>query len=417
MTGSGIAVTEDYFMSRIDGKRSLARRYVWVVVFCLPLLSFLYVSCASNSSTSDRPSKKGLGMGAVPVSVAKVIKMDVPIDIQAVGNVEAYSTVSVKAQISGELTQVLFREGEFVKRGQELFNIDARTYDAQLNQAQANLAKDESTLVQLEANLARDLAQQKYAQSEAGRYGNLLEKRLVSKEQTEQMNANLDAASAAMRADQAAIQSARAGVEASKAAVANARVMLSYTRIDSPIDGRTGNLDVKRGNVISPSMALMTINQIEPIYVTFSIPESQLHAVKKEQVVIAAQQDKSIPPENGKLFFIDNAVDTNTGTIRVKAIFSNADHKLWPGQFVRVNLRLGMKPNSLLIPNQAVQAGQDGSLVFVVKPDRTVESRPVVPGMRVDQNVVIEKGLEPGETVVTEGQLRLTAGSRVQFSN
>jgi multidrug efflux system membrane fusion protein len=356
-------------------------------------------------------------MGAVPVSVAKVIKMDVPIDIQAVGNVEAYSTVSVKAQISGELTQVLFREGEFVKRGQELFNIDARTYDAQLNQAQANLAKDESTLVQLEANLARDLAQQKYAQSEAGRYGNLLEKRLVSKEQTEQMNANLDAASAAMRADQAAIQSARAGVEASKAAVANARVMLSYTRIDSPIDGRTGNLDVKRGNVISPSMALMTINQIEPIYVTFSIPESQLHAVKNEQVVIAAQQDKSIPPENGKLFFIDNAVDANTGTIRVKAIFSNADHKLWPGQFVRVNLRLGMKPNSLLIPNQAVQAGQDGSLVFVVKPDRTVESRPVVPGMRVDQNVVIEKGLEPGETVVTEGQLRLTAGSRVQFSN
>ncbi len=241
-------------------------------------------------------------MGAVPVSVAKVIKTDVPIDIQAVGNVEAYSTVSAKAQISGELTQVLFREGEFVKKGQELFNIDARSYEAQLNQMKANLAKDESSLVQLEANLARDVAQQKYAQSEAVRYGNLLDKRLVSKEQAEQMNANLDAASAAVRADQAAIQSARAGVEASKAAVVNAQVTLSYTRIDSPIDGRTGNLDVKLGNIVSPNAALTTINQIEPIYVTFSIPESQLHAIKKEQTVIATPQDKSTPPENGKLF-------------------------------------------------------------------------------------------------------------------
>ena len=404
-------------MSLIYRKRSPARRFARVILFCLPLLSFLCVSCANNSSTSDRPSKKGLGMGAVPVSTAKVIKTDVPLDIQAVGNVEAYSTVSAKAQISGELTQVLFQEGEFVKKGQELFNIDARSYEAQLNQVKANLAKDESSLVQLEANLARDLAQQKYAQAQAVRYGNLLDKRLVSKEQAEQMNANIDAASAAVRADQAAIQSAKSGIEASKAAVVNAQVTLSYTRIDSPIDGRTGNLDVKRGNIVSPNAALTTINQIEPIYVTFSVPESQLHAIKKEQTVIATAQDKSTPQENGKLFFIDNAVDANTGTIRVKAVFSNADHKLWPGEFVRVSLRLGTKPNSLLIPNQAVQAGQDGSFVFVVKPDRTVESRQVVPGMRVDQNVVIEKGLEPGETVVTEGQLRLTVGSRVQFSN
>ncbi len=417
MTSSRIAVTEDYIMFSIGGKRSLARRFAWVLVFCLPLLSFLCESCSNNSSTSDRPSKKGLGMGAVPVSAAKVIKTDVPIDIQAVGNVEAFSTVSVKAQISGELTQVFFREGDFVKKGQELFNIDARTYEAQLNQAQANLAKDESSLVQLEANLARDVAQQKYAQSEAVRYGNLLEKRLVSKEQAEQMSANLDAASAAARADQAAIQSARASVEATKATVANARVMLSYARIESPIDGRTGNLDIKRGNVISPNAALTTINQIEPIYVTFSIPEFQLQEVKKEQTVIAAPQDNITAPENGKLYFIDNAVDATTGTIRVKAIFPNSNHKLWPGEFVRVSLRLGTKPNALLIPNQAVQAGQDGSFVFVVKPDRTVESRPVVSGIRVDQNVVIEKGLEPGETVVTEGQLRLMAGSRVQFSN
>jgi multidrug efflux system membrane fusion protein len=404
-------------MAMIDRKRSTAPMVVWVILFCLPLLSFLCVSCANTSSTPETPSKKGLGLGAVPVTVAKVIQTDVPIDIQAVGNVEAYSTVSVKAQISGELIRVLFREGEFVKKGQELFNIDARSYEAQLNQAQANLGKDESSLAQLEANLARDVAQQKYAQSQAGRYGNLLEKRLVSKEQVEQMNANLDAASAASRADQAAIQSAKSNIEATRAAVTNAQVMLSYTRIASPIDGRTGNLDVKRGNVISPSLALTTINEIEPIYVTFSIPESRLHAVMKDQMVIAAPQDRSAPPENGKLSFIDNAVDPNTGTIRVKAVFPNANHKLWPGEFVRVSLRLGTKPNSLLIPNQAVQEGQDGSFVFVVRSDRTVESRPIVSGIRVEQNVVIEKGLQPGETVVTEGQLRLMAGSRVQLSN
>jgi len=404
-------------MSSIGRKRRPACRLAWVVLSCLSLLSLISAGCANNSSTSDRPSKKGMGIGSVPVSVAKAVQKDIPIDIQTVGNVEAYSTVSVKSQVSGELTQVHFREGDFVKKGAELFTIDARTYEAQLNQAQANLAKDESALAQAEANLSRDLAQQKYAQSEAARYANLLDKRLVSKEQAEQMNANLDAVTAAARADQAAIQSAHANVEATKAAVANARVMLSYTRIQSPIDGRTGNLDSKQGNVVNPNTVLMTINQVEPVFVTFSVPESQLGAVKKGLTVIVSPQGSSSLLENGKLDFIDNAVDAATGTIRVKAVFTNSTRRLWPGEFVRVSLRLDTRPNALVIPSQAVQGSQDGSFVFVVKPDRTVESRPVTAGLHVNQDVVIEKGLQPGEVVVTEGQLRLTAGSHVQFSD
>ena len=243
----------------------------------------------------------------------------------------------------------------------------------------------------------------------------LFEKHLVSKEQAEQSAASAEAAAATVRADQAAIQSARATMEATKATIANARVMLSYTSIRSPLDGRTGNLNIKQGNIVSPNTDLTTINHVEPIYVAFSIPQNQLSSVKKGQTVTVSAQDSSSSPENGNLFFIDNAVDTTTGTILVKASFPNRNHKLWPGQFVRVVLRLGTKPGALMIPSQAVQTGQDGSFVFVVKPDQTVESRPVVPGMHVDGQVVIEKGLEPGETVVTEGQIRLTAGSRVRI--
>jgi multidrug efflux system membrane fusion protein len=385
-------------------------------MFCIFLLSCAEQGCTSKSSPPGHPSNQGTGGGATPVTVSKVLKKDVPIEVRAIGTVEAYSTVTMKSQVSGELKRVFFREGDFVRKGEDLFMVDSRPYDAQLNQAQANLLKDEAALVQIEANLARDLAQQKYAQSEAVRYSNLLEKRLVSREQVEQVVASADAASAAVSADRASIQSARATVEASKAVVANARVMLSYTSIQSPLDGRTGNLDVKQGNVISPNTALMTINQVEPIYVTFSIPETQLRWAKKDQMVIVSPQNNSALSENGKLFFIDNAVDATTGTIRVKAVFPNRDRKLWPGEFVRVTLRLSTRPGALVVPSQAVQMGQDGTFVFVVKSDRTVESRPVVSGIRVDQDVVIEKGLELGETVVTEGQLRLAAGGRVQFT-
>jgi membrane fusion protein, multidrug efflux system len=401
-------------MLKVGKRWRCAHSFTWVALFGVLLLPFATQGCKGPKS-SERPSKMGMKGGAVPVAVSKVIRKDVPIDLRALGTVEASSTVTVKSQISGEMTRVFFQEGTFVKKGDPLFSIDARTYEAQLNQIQANLAKDESVLVQIEANLAKDLAQQKYAQSEAARYASLLEKRLISKEQAEQVNASAEVASAAVRADQAAIQSARATVEATKAAVANARVMLSYASIYSPIDGRTGSIAIKQGNIISPSTELATINQVEPIYITFSIPENQLRSVKQGQTVSVIPEEGSSPPETGKLFFIDNAVDPTTGTIRAKAIFPNRNHSLWPGEFARIVLHRGSKPNALIIPSQAVQTGQDGPFVFVVKSDQKVESRPVVPGMSLDGQIVIEKGLEAGEIIVTEGQLRLTTGSTVQI--
>jgi membrane fusion protein, multidrug efflux system len=405
-------------MLRACNRRRWTHRYPWGIVFGLFLFLIADQGCTNKSSSSpERPSKTGMRGGGAPVTVmvSQAAQKDVPIDLQAVGTVEASSTITVKSQVSGELTRVSFREGDFVKKGDELFSVDARTYEAQLNQIQSNLAKDEAVLTQIEANLARDLAQQKYAQSEAARYSKLLEKHLISREQAEQVTANAEAVSAAVRADQAAIQSARATVEATKAAVVNARVMLGYTNIRSPLDGRTGSLKIKEGNVIGPSTELTTINQVEPIYITFSVPENQLRSVKIGQSVSVIPDAGSSPPDPGKLFFIDNAVDATTGTIRAKAVFGNRDHKLWPGEFVRVILRLGTKPNALIIPSQAVQTGQDGPFVFVVKSDRTVESRPVVPGMSLNGQIVIDKGIEAGETIVTEGQLRLAAGSHVQF--
>jgi membrane fusion protein, multidrug efflux system len=387
------------------------KRACWSVLI---LLSLAGQGCGDRSSPSERQARGGT-RAAVPVTVGQVSKKNVPIDIQAVGTVEASSTVTVKSQVTGELMQVFFREGDFVKKGDELFKVDSRTFEAQLNQAQANLAKNEAALAQIEANLARDTAQLKYLKSESARSQSLLDKHLISKEQAEQSSSSAEAAEATVRADQAAIQSARATIEATKADIANARVMLGYSSIRSPLDGRTGNLVIKQGNLIGPNTELTTINQLEPIYISFSIPENQLSAVKKGQSVNVSAQDNPSKQVNGNLFFIDNAVDSTTGSILVKAVFPNKNHKLWPGQFVRVDLRLGIKQDALIIPSQAVQTGQDGSFVFVVKQDQKVESRPVVPGMHVDGQVVIDKGLSFGETVVTEGQLRLAAGSSVQI--
>jgi multidrug efflux system membrane fusion protein len=401
-------------MSTADVQCKWARKSAWAVMVCM-FLTLTMQGCRSRSASSERSSKDGMRSAVIPVDASKAVKKDVPLDIQAVGTVEASLTVTMKSQVSGELMQVLFREGDFVKKGEELFKIDSRSYEAQVNQVQANLAKDEAALAQIEANMARDLAQQKYAQSEAARAASLFEKHLVSKEQAEQSAAGAEAASATVRADQAAIQSARATMEATKATIASARIMLSYTSIRSPIDGRTGNLNIKQGNIVNSNTDLTTITHVEPIYVAFSIPQNQLSSVKKGQTVTVSAQDSPSSPEIGNLFFIDNAVDTTTGAILVKASFSNRNHTLWPGQFVRVVLRLGTKPNALMVPGQAVQTGQDGSFVFVVKPDQTVESRPVTPGMQVDGQVLIEKGLEAGETVVTEGQIRLAAGSRVRI--
>ena len=358
--------------------------------------------------------------GDVPVTVANASHRDVPLEIQVIGNVEAYSTITVKAQVGGQLVNVYFREGDFVKKGEKLFDIDPRPLEAAYNQVVANIARDRATLLQAQANMARDEANAKYQDAQAKRYAELFKAGVISKDQAEQLRASADASAQAVAADLAAIASAQAAIGASTATAENAKVQLGFTTIYSPINGRTGNLTVKQGNVVTANnMDMMTINQVEPIYVTFSVPEAQLTAIKKYMAlgslsVRARPQDAETgEEERGALTFVDNTVDVTTGTIKLKGTFPNTDHKLWPGQFVRVILRLTTQQNAVVVPNEAIQTGQTGAFVYVVKQDKTVESRPVVTGSRVEQDMVVSEGLAVGETVVTEGQLRLAPGSKV----
>jgi multidrug efflux system membrane fusion protein len=395
-----------------------------LICFGLPLV-------AACSRTSAEPAGGGRGgrggrggdADAVPVVMAQVQQKDVPVDIDGIGNVEAYTTISVRAQITGQLNQVFFHEGDFVNKGEHLFTIDPRPFEAQLQQAEANLLRDQALLSQAEANLARDAANAEYAQLTAERQGQLNARGITSKEAAEQARSAADATAATVKADKAAVESARAQLVAQRAAVDNAKVSLSYTIIRSPLDGRTGNLMVKAGNLVTANATeLMTIAQVQPVYVTFAVPATHLPTIKRHMTkdklpVVATPQDADAQPANGELTFVDNAVDPTTDTIKLKGTFLNADRRLWPGQFARVKLRLSTLQNATIVPQQALQTGQDGQFVFVVKPDSTVEQRPVIAGQRVNDDVVIEKGLNPGETVVKEGQLRLEQGTRVQRSD
>ena len=402
------------------GFRGIAQN-LWITISLAGLLGVL-IGCTSGQVSATGPGggrggKKG-GGGDVPVTVATATEKTVPVEIQVIGNVEAYSTISVKAQVGGELTNVYFHEGDYVKKRDALFTIDPRPFQASLNQALATVAKDEASLGQARANLARDSANLRYQESQATRYQELFKGGIISKDQSEQLTATADATTQAVAADKAAIESAQAELAASKAAVDASRIQLSYTSIPSPIDGRTGNLTIKQGNVVAPNLELITITQVEPIYVTFSVPEAQLSDIKRYMAqrklpVRARLQDEEGTEEAGVLTFVDNAVDTTTGTIKLKGTFENHDRKLWPGQFVRVTLRLSTRPNAIVVPNQAIQTGQNGTFVWVVKPNRSVEVRNVTASLRVDQDMVVDQGLEAGETVVTEGQLRLAPDSRV----
>jgi multidrug efflux system membrane fusion protein len=355
----------------------------------------------------------------VPVVTAAVAQRDVPVDISAIGNVEAYATISVRSQVTGQLLEARFHEGDLVKKGDQLFTIDPRTFQAQLEQAEANLKRDEALLAQSEAQLVRDTANAEFTKLTAERQAALVERGIVSKDQADQTRAQADATAAAVKADRAAIESARAQLSAQQATVDSAKVALSYTVIKSPLDGRTGNLATKAGNLVTAnSTELMTIAQIQPAYVTFAVPATYLPTIKQHinsdpLSVTATPQDSDARPATGRLSFVDNLVDASTDTIKLKATFDNADRRLWPGQFARVSLRLAILPQATVVPGEAVQTGQDGQYVFVVKQDSTVEQRPVVTGQRVEESVVVDKGLKPGETVVTEGQLRLEPGTAV----
>lgn len=359
------------------------------------------------------------GGGEAPVVVTKVVSKDVPMDLDVIGNIEASSTVSIKPQVSGELKAAFFKEGDFVKAGDKLFEIDKRTLTAQIDQANATLARSEAQLRQAVANLAKDMAQADYLRSVADRNTMLMKEGIVSKEVSAQAASQAQAQKELTDADRAAIESAKADISANKATIDNLKVQLSFTTIAAPISGRTGTLLVKPGNIVAAnSSELITISQIQPVNVTFAVPESQFTKVasrfgKEKIAVYATNQDSTDEPHVGTLTFLESAVDTTTGTLRLRASFPNADRKMWPGQFVRVRMRLGMLENATVVPNQAVQTGQDGSFVYVVKEDRSVENRPVTLGLRNGMDLVINKGLTPGETIVTEGQLRIAPGLKV----
>ena len=359
---------------------------LFIGVFGLLLLAFFSLGC------SNEKSKKPVS-APIPVTVSSVIQKTVPVQLRAIGNVQAYSTVTVKSKVGGEIVRVHFGEGQDVKKGDLLFTIDPRPYEAALKQ--------------VEANLERDLAQAKHAREDARRYESLIQKGVVPQQQYDKFRTDADALEATVLAD--------------KAAVENAKIQLGYCSIHSPIDGRTGSLIVQQGNIIkAEDINLVVINQIIPIYVAFSVPEQFLLEIKKFMAIGKLQVEALVPlneerPERGFITFIDNAVDTNTGTIRIKGTFANHDKKLWPGQFVNVVLTLTTEPNAIVVPSQAIQTGQEGQYVFVVKQDLTVESRPVVAGRTMNNETVVKKGLNPDEKVVTDGQLLLYPGAKVEI--
>ena len=331
------------------------------------------------------------GPAPVPVAAAKVDRKSMPMAINVIGTVEAYSNVAVHPQITGQLTSVEFKEGEDITKGEIIFTLDFRPLEAALEQAKANLARDQ--------------AQAANARSSSARYQDLMARGIATREQADQSLTSAEALAAT--------------VEADRAAVDNAKVQLQYATIMAPISGRTGALMVHEGNLVRANDAtpLVVINQVTPIYVSFGIPEGQLPELKRYMARGSVRVEAAAPGETttskGHITFIDNAVDSTTGQIKIKASFPNDDRRLWPGQFVDVALTLSVEPNAIVVPTGAVQSGQQGNYVFVVKPDNTVELRNIAVERETADDTIVQNGLSQGELVVTDGQLRLTDGSKV----
>ncbi len=359
---------------------------------------------------------------AVPVTVTEAAQRDVPVQIRAIGNVQALATVGVQSMISGEVVKVHFAEGHEVPAGSLLFTIDPRQLQSALLQAQATLAQHQAAVTSAEANLARDMAQLENARVDEQRYRKLMEGGFVARELYDQFRTKELTLAATIDADRAAVDTAKALVRADEAAVDNVRVQLSYTEIRAPIGGRTGSVLLNLGNVVKANDVgnpMVVINRVHPIYVAFSVPEAQLDAIKRYRAAGDLPVEAQVTGQpsgvvRGRLTFMNNTVDPSTGTIQLKATFENTENALWPGQFVNVALTLTRQVGAVLVPSQAVQTGQKGQYVFVVKADQTVEARPVVSGAPDGRDVVITSGLTAGERVVVDGQLRLMPGARVE---
>ena len=356
----------------------------------------------------------------VPVSLGKATQESIPTEIRVIGTVGASAVVQIKSQIAGELTQVHFTEGQNVNKGDLLFQIDPRPYEDALRQAQAAVERDRAQVVQAEATLARDNANAKFAESDAKLQSDLRQGGLTSRSQFDQSQANADAAKASTRATQATINSARAALDADQAAVSAARLNLTYCEIHAPISGRTGNLLVHGGNLVKVNdVPLVVINQLSPIFVDFSVPEQHLPAIRRlsahhRLAVQVVSKDDPGRSASGYLSVIDNAVDNTTGTIHLKATFDNRDGMLWPGQFVTAILTLDTIQNATVVPSVAVQNGQQGQYVYAVKPDNSVEIRPVKVERTLGNRIIVQSGVAPGDTVVVDGQMMLFPGAHVK---
>jgi len=373
--------TPEYLLSRVHSIPGLGG-----VLSLLLAASLLSCGSPGGRTPAKEPPK------SVPVTIGVAVQKSVPIQARAIGTVEAYSTVSVKTMIAGQILKVGFSEGQDVRKGDLLFEIDPAPYQAALKMA--------------EAARARDIALKDNAEREVRRYASLVEKNLVPRQQYDQFASSAAALEATVQADTAAIE--------------NARVQLAYCSIRSPIDGRTGSLLIQTGNVVKANdIPLVTIHQVVPIRVSFFIPEQYLADVRKYKSagtlkVEAAPQDGKTGAVPGTLSFIGNAVDTATGTIQLKGTFPNTDRRLWPGQFANVVLTLTMRSDAVVVPSEAIQTGQQGQYAFVVRPDLTVEARPITTGETIAGETVIAKGILAGEKVVTDGQLRLVPGAKVE---
>lgn len=386
--------------------------------------SLVILGVCGCSRPDSKANKTQRVLPPTPVTIAKAEMRDIPLQVRQIGSVEPVAVIAVKAQINGELQQVLFKEGQDLKKGQDLFVIDPRPYQQASDQAQAALEKDIALVSQAEANLARDRAQAANAKVQAKRYAGLADEGVISKDQNDSYQTTLQVQDEAVRADQAALTSAQASVVADRAAIETAKLNLSYCYIRSPIDGRAGSLLLQAGNLVkaNDTNALVNINQLEPVYVTFSAPEQLLPEIRRyssEHPIavtgsgVADGSNRAVTA-TGQLSFIDNLVDSTTGTIKLKATFPNADHALWPGQYLTVVMTLRTLDHATVVPSEAIQSGQKGQFAFVVKPDQTVETRLVTVGQTIDNDIVVESGISPGETVVTDGQLRLFPGAHIR---
>jgi multidrug efflux system membrane fusion protein len=351
--------------------------------------------CGGGEATPQAAARgggRGGDAGPVAVTTAPVVLKSVPIELSVIGTAQAYSTVDIRAQTTGELTSVNFKEGDDVRKGQVLFTLDKRPLESALQQAEANLKRDE--------------AQAANARAQVTRYQDLLKRGIATREQVDQINTNAAALDATVGADRAAVE--------------NAQVQLQYATITAPISGRTGALMVHAGNLVraNDTTPLVVINQIAPIFVEFAIPEARLPEMKRYMAentvkVSAAPPNDAGNPSTGHITFVDNQVDPTTGTIKLKGTFANEDRRLWPGQFVNVQVTLTTEHDATVVPSAAVQSGPQGTYVFVVKPDKTVDLRTIEVERTNGDDSVIKQGLKSGEVVVTDGQLRLVPGSRV----